>query len=1140
MASSPIRFATFNASLNRNSTGQLITDLSTPNNTQAQAVAEIIQRTNPDVLLINEFDYDAAGQAAALFRDNYLAVGQNGIAPVDYPYIYAAPSNTGIPSGFDLDNNGSVGGPNDAQGFGFFPGQFGFVVYSKYPILEDQIRTFQEFLWKDMPGARLPQDPLDVDGNGDTSSWFTAEELEVVRLSSKNHVDVPVAVNGDIIHVLASHPTPPVFDGPEDRNGTRNADEIRFWADYINGADYIYDDNGGTGGLEAGAKFVIMGDQNSDPNDGDSIPGAIQQLLNDPLVNTVVTPSSEGGPDAAARQGGANTAHISDPSFDTADFADGAPGNLRADYALPSNNLGITQAGVFWPTDDDPLFNLVGDFPFPTSDHRLVYVDVTDTLPNGVASGDVTQDSVVLWTRSTVLGEVTFEYSTTADFSAIAGTITATVSDPLLPVKVDITNLTPNTSYHYRVKDAAGSVETGQFATAASLGDQVGLRFGVSGDWRGELAPYPAVTNVAEQNLAFFLEHGDTIYADFPSEAVPKAQAETLEEFRLKHNEVYSARFGLNAWEAVRKSTAIYATIDDHEVTNDFAGGAPIATDDEGSGGTNRFLNAFPGDDPSAFQNDSTLFDNGMQAFQEYNPLRDEFYGETGDPRTANERKLYRSDTFGADAATFILDTRSFRDPVLDLPTGTTDQTLIGNFLVQSLTLDRPFLGDVQLADLKQDLLSAQKNGMTWKFVMVPEPIQELGLYNVDAFEGYAKERTEILKFVEDNNIDNVVFVAADIHGTFVNNLTYQETVGDILTGNRIATDVWEITTGSVAFDQPFGQTVIDFATTAGLLSPAERAFYDLLPISPDTDNIPNDKDDFLKAAFQTLAIGPGGFDPIGLDNNLPQAEGLINATLLQGDYVAAHTFGWTQFDIDPETQNLLVTTYGIEPYSEAELLADPTAILSRTPQIVSQFEVTPNGFSVVNGDGADNTTVGDSFSNRINGFSGDDTLAGELGNDIILGGDGDDVLRGDGNSRRSRAGGRNGGDDIIRGGAGNDRIGGKAGNDLLYGDAGNDQIWGDDGDDLLRGGLGDDILTGDDFSGGQGSDTFVLALGEGTDTVVDFEVDIDVIGLAGGLGVGDLSVSQSGADTLVTAGDATLRLLNLTVGLSDLTFAAV
>jgi predicted extracellular nuclease len=176
----------------------------------------------------------------------------------------------------------------------------------------------------------------------------------------------------------------------------------------------------------------------------------------------------------------------------------------------------------------------------------------------------------------------------------------------------------------------------------------------------------------------------------------------------------------------------------------------------------------------------------------------------------------------------------------------------------------------------------------------------------------------------------------------------------------------------------------------------------------------------------------------------------------------------------------------------------------------------------------------------QLLGFGGNDTIAGGLGNDQIFGGAGNDVLRGDGNDRRSNAGGPAGGDDYIDGGAGNDRIGGKAGNDILLGGAGNDQLWGDDGDDLLRGGLGDDILTGDDFSGGQGSDTFVLALGEGTDTVVDFEVGIDVIGLAGGLGVGDLSVSQSGADTLVTAGDATLKLLNLTVGLSDLTFTAV
>jgi hypothetical protein len=131
-----IRFSTFNASLNRSAEGQLITDLSTPENAQAQAIAEIIQRSNPDVVLVNEFDFDAAGTAAALFQENYLSVSQNGVDPVDYPYVYAAPSNTGLPSGLDLNNDGTVGGPDDAYGFGFFPGQFAFVIYSKYPIVE--------------------------------------------------------------------------------------------------------------------------------------------------------------------------------------------------------------------------------------------------------------------------------------------------------------------------------------------------------------------------------------------------------------------------------------------------------------------------------------------------------------------------------------------------------------------------------------------------------------------------------------------------------------------------------------------------------------------------------------------------------------------------------------------------------------------------------------------------------------------------------------------------------------------------------------------------------------------------------------------------------------------------------------------
>jgi 3-phytase len=375
---SDARFATFNASLNRSSEGLLVTHLSNPGvddafRRQLRNVAEVVQRVRPSVLLINEFDYDPA--AVALFHDNFLQVSQNGAAPIKYRYAYIAPSNTGIPTGKDLDNNGVIGGGNDAFGFGAFPGQFGLVVYSKHPILYDDVRTFQLFKWKDMPGNLIP------------TPFYSPDEVDILRLSSKSHWDIPIKFDKKVVHFLVSHPTPPVFDGPEDRNGRRNFDEIRFWADYITPGEsgYIYDDQGRTGGLKPGQLFVIAGDQNSDPLDGDSIPGSIQQLIEHPLVNTKITPESAGATEATALQGGANLTHDSDPRFDTADFSDTAPGNLRADYVLPRKNLKLLDAGVFWPVQADPLVRLTGVFDFgqwgqvggfPTSDHRSVWIDV--------------------------------------------------------------------------------------------------------------------------------------------------------------------------------------------------------------------------------------------------------------------------------------------------------------------------------------------------------------------------------------------------------------------------------------------------------------------------------------------------------------------------------------------------------------------------------------------------------------------------------------------------------------------------------------------------------------------------------------------------------------------------------------------
>jgi Endonuclease/Exonuclease/phosphatase family len=397
-----VRFSTFNASLNRFFEGQLAEHLSTPNNQQAKNVAETIQRYRPDVLLINEFDYWAQDpqRPVDLFRTNYLEVSQNGAAPIRYPYSFIAPSNTGIASGFDLNNNGAVvttplapGYGDDAFGFGEFPGKFAMVVYSKYPIKEHAVRTFQLFRWKDMPGAKLPDDP----NTAAPADWYSPQELEVFRLSSKSHWDVPIHIGGETVHFLVSHPTPPVFDGPEDRNGKRNFDEIRFWADYITHGErsrYIYDDRGRRGGLPNNQLFVIAGDQNSDPLDGDSIPGSIQQLLEHPLINTSMTPSSLGGPWATRVQDALNLTHRSNPAFDTADFCDfpafppcSGPGNLRADYVLPRENMQILGSGVFWPSldpaDADPLaefarlVDLTGfGFPAPTSDHRAVWVDV--------------------------------------------------------------------------------------------------------------------------------------------------------------------------------------------------------------------------------------------------------------------------------------------------------------------------------------------------------------------------------------------------------------------------------------------------------------------------------------------------------------------------------------------------------------------------------------------------------------------------------------------------------------------------------------------------------------------------------------------------------------------------------------------
>jgi phosphodiesterase/alkaline phosphatase D-like protein len=239
-------------------------------------------------------------------------------------------------------------------------------------------------------------------------------------------------------------------------------------------------------------------------------------------------------------------------------------------------------------------------------------------FPNAISSGDVTQTSAVLWTRAAALGELTFEVATDASFTQIVKTEQVTVVDSMVPVKVQVTDLDPNQQYFYRAIDADLAVIEGSFRTAAELGTHDGLHFGVGGDWIGELAPYVSLKNAAAADLDLFVKLGDTIYADSVAATHPvlgfgiflpdPGGTTTLQEFQLKHDAVYSDHLGFNYWADLQATTPILSLIDDHEVIDNFSGGAHPSSDP-------RF------DQTGEFINETFLFATGLEAFHQFNAI---------------------------------------------------------------------------------------------------------------------------------------------------------------------------------------------------------------------------------------------------------------------------------------------------------------------------------------------------------------------------------------------------------------------------------------------------------------------------------------------------------------------------------------
>lgn len=345
--------ATFNVGLKRDGPGLLLRDILKGEDAQIQAAIAVIAAADPDILLITNFDFDLSLVALTAFA---TGLDESG-AP--YPYKFSLPPNSGLATGLDLNADGKFATPDDAQGYGKFAGSGGMALLSRYPIDVDGVQDFTHLLWGDMPGSSFSK----VSGVSNSGKI-----RRVQRLSSKGHWDVPVVLpNGTVLHLLAFHASTPAFGGSGRRNVWRNRDEVAFWQHYLDGQ------------LSETApvdRFVIVGDANLDPNDGQGMNHIISDLIRHPLVQDP-KPSSRGAVEAAAVQGGVNRTHNGNPALDTADWRDSnGPGNLRVDYVLPSIDLRVLDAGVFWPASDDPGFDVLSKRDPRASWHGLVWVDL--------------------------------------------------------------------------------------------------------------------------------------------------------------------------------------------------------------------------------------------------------------------------------------------------------------------------------------------------------------------------------------------------------------------------------------------------------------------------------------------------------------------------------------------------------------------------------------------------------------------------------------------------------------------------------------------------------------------------------------------------------------------------------------------
>jgi len=373
-------------------------------------------------------------------------------------------------------------------------------------------------------------------------------------------------------------------------------------------------------------------------------------------------------------------------------------------------------------------------------------------FPQGVASGDVTPTSAVLWTRTDAEADLTVEVSTDPVFQAPGLLRTArAAAESDFTVKLLVEPLDPGRTYFYRFRDGVSHSETGVFKTAPPRSATAGVRFAFSGDSDAGVNQFEALEAARREGLDFFVYLGDTIYADSPHRG-PLGPAQTLEQYR----EAYKINRQYPALRELLRSTSTYAIWDDHEVRDDFAGLAV----------------------------DPLLYANGRRAFLEFLPLGPLLLP---DPRACPADPLFRFFHWGKDIDIIILDERTCRSPSAQRACSTSGQPDLAPALPALFRLTagqtpapppgclealsdpaRTMLGPFQKLVFKAALLYSRAR---FKFVINQVAIQQFYGLPYDRWEGYAAERNEILNFIREHRLRNVIFLTADAHANFMNHV---------------------------------------------------------------------------------------------------------------------------------------------------------------------------------------------------------------------------------------------------------------------------------------------------------------------------------------------------------------------------------